>query len=494
MKQTPRYHKISQASSVDESLFGGPSPRLSDSTSTRRIVSAPLPSNAVVISKDELERLKGAATIKTEAQLQIERENMLREKEFKEKKSRDRKSKMIELEQTAKKNAKKSDEELAKESRDKAIRDMAEEKLIDETDLVKMLSTLGARAAAFTIRDRQIHEKKQREETEREYDRRLDMMMEVDRIKDLQKRSSEENYKRNKRFEDRQVIIEQISDRERMKLLAAESREQENIAMRSLIEKYSEDDKVLAARKQQEIERSRLEVIETNKKTILKKKEMAQREEEEMQEILRYQLERDNELRRREQEELRKEHLKKEQQAKLLANQEKNQNKQAELDELRARRAAEQHERKIRETEKENKIKKREELKELTVARIKQAEDKKRRETREKELDEIEIEGSRRHAREMAEREERERIERAQRSEEHRQQIQRQIESNESLRSKERMKKYEEGSAIRAKFIQDQAKLEAIRGKMVADLENQGVNPAYLAEMKNVDIKKILNR
>ena len=56
------------------------------------------------------------------------------------------------------------------------------------------------------------------------------------------------------------------------------------------------------------------------------------------------------------------------------------------------------------------------------------------------------------------------------------------------------MTKYVEGSAIRSKFIQDQSKLEAIREKMVRDLEEQGVNPNYLAEMKNVDIKKILNR
>jgi hypothetical protein len=54
--------------------------------------------------------------------------------------------------------------------------------------------------------------------------------------------------------------------------------------------------------------------------------------------------------------------------------------------------------------------------------------------------------------------------------------------------------KYEEGSLIRSKFIQDQAKLEAIREKMVRDLEDQGVNPNYLSEMKNVDIRKILNR
>ena len=56
------------------------------------------------------------------------------------------------------------------------------------------------------------------------------------------------------------------------------------------------------------------------------------------------------------------------------------------------------------------------------------------------------------------------------------------------------MAKYDEGAGNREKFVQDHARLEAIREKMVRDLEEKGVNPKYMSEMKNVDIKKILNR
>ena len=59
---------------------------------------------------------------------------------------------------------------------------------------------------------------------------------------------------------------------------------------------------------------------------------------------------------------------------------------------------------------------------------------------------------------------------------------------------RERLAKYDEGSGDRAKFIQEQARLEAIREKMCKDLEDKGVNPKYMSEMRNVDIKKILNR
>jgi hypothetical protein len=82
----------------------------------------------------------------------------------KEKKSRDRKAKMIALEEVAKKNSKKSESELIKEARDQAIKEMAEEKVIQGSDVVKLLNTLGTRAAAFTIRDVQKQEKIRREQ------------------------------------------------------------------------------------------------------------------------------------------------------------------------------------------------------------------------------------------------------------------------------------------------------------------------------------------
>lgn len=47
---------------------------------------------------------------------------------------------------------------------------------------------------------------------------------------------------------------------------------------------------------------------------------------------------------------------------------------------------------------------------------------------------------------------------------------------------------------MREEWIAEQAKLEAIREKMVHDLENDGVNPKYLGEVKSIDIAKIMKR
>ena len=50
------------------------------------------------------------------------------------------------------------------------------------------------------------------------------------------------------------------------------------------------------------------------------------------------------------------------------------------------------------------------------------------------------------------------------------------------------------GLSIREELLRDEEKFKVIRDKMVRDLEQQGVNPKYLSEMKNVDIGKFLRR
>jgi hypothetical protein len=52
----------------------------------------------------------------------------------------------------------------------------------------------------------------------------------------------------------------------------------------------------------------------------------------------------------------------------------------------------------------------------------------------------------------------------------------------------------DEGTKYRQERLSEIAKLATIRDKMVHDLELKGVNKKYLAEMKAVDIAKMINR
>lgn len=177
----------------------------------------------------------------------------------------------------------------------------------------------------------------------------MDMLMEVDRLKELQQREQTEEARRVKRLDDRAVIVEQMRGREKYKMLLEEEREQENQAMLALMKRYQDEDTASAEKRSVEVKRSREEVMAANAQAI-KRKELAKlQDKQEEESILAYQAKKDADIARREYEEAEKARMAKERQAKLLAMQEKTQNKQAELDELRARRHQEEKERRERE-------------------------------------------------------------------------------------------------------------------------------------------------
>lgn len=365
----------------------------------------PLSPNDTVLSEYELMKITQGSIIKTEAQYQAEKERALEEKAAKAQKAGERKLRMKELEKHALLAAKKSDSEIAEESKAATLRALAQEKMDKNSDVVKLLTSMSARAIAFSVRDKQLGEKEDREKVDEEIDRRLDILMEIDRLKDLHRRESEEVEKKIKRAKDREVITEQIEGRQRMRILQLEAREQENQQMRNLMKKYEEEDAHMAAIHQTEVEKSRAEVAIANDDAIRRKREVKEANKKEMEDILIYQALKDAELAKREADEAEIERAKKERQAKLLAQQERAQNNAGKLDEMRARRAAEERERKARAAEREKAQKQAAEIKELLASRAKQAADKKILASREKIYEEEEMRNSLRYMQSMAERE-----------------------------------------------------------------------------------------
>ena len=124
-------------SAVDESLFGtdsekdrairsGASSTFSSSSNKngkRKVSKNDLGlGSAVIVTNSQLQSIKASAIIKTEQELQADREELERLKEEKMKKQRERKMKMIALGEQAKKAMKKSDVEVQKEARERALR------------------------------------------------------------------------------------------------------------------------------------------------------------------------------------------------------------------------------------------------------------------------------------------------------------------------------------------------------------------------------------
>lgn len=351
--------------------------------SSKRTVAAPLPSSAVVISSTELDRLKASASIKTDAEILAEHASTLKLREDRERKARERKDRMRELEKIAAAKAIKTDSEIEQKAKEDMILELAKEKLDYNNDVVKLLNSMSARAVTFTLRDQQLAEHGRRGEIESEYNRRMDIIMEIDRLKDLTRREEDEKVKKAKRYEDRKVITEQIEYRQKQKILAAEAREQENYAMREVMKKYEEEDEVQRQRHLEEVERSKVEFVRANAEAIARKREFKEQEKKEVQDILIYQAMKDAEMAKREEAEAAIERAKKERQAQLLAQQERVQSNAGKLDELRARRAEEERERRMRQKEREDALKKKNDMKTLVDARIQQARDKSERQARE---------------------------------------------------------------------------------------------------------------
>lgn len=495
-----RYRTVGNGSShVDESLFGANA--LSNSLNSGRRSSKPAsaPStfslaSSIVLSQDELMRVKNASIIKSEAQMIADRELAQRVKAEKEKKAHDRKSRMKELEQLAVLKSKKSDQEVADEMRANTIRALAAEKMDKNKDVVKLLGSMSARAVAFTVRDRQLEEKEKADEEEREYDQRLNIIMEIDRLKDISRRENEEIFKKSKRIEDRKVINDQIAYRHTLKLLAAEAREQENQAMRTMMKRYADEDAKKAQFRNEEIARSKVEFTRANEEAIKGRAVAKNREKKDQEDILVYQAIKDAELRKREEDEAELEKSKRARLVAMLATQEKAQSTAGKADEIRARRAAEDRERKARLREREEAEKKSDEIKQLMIARAKQAADKKVAADKEQIFLDEEFNSALKYMAKMDYREQMEKKVKEERSKEHRTKTMAQIDERQKVRDSTLSNKFDEGYRLRQEAVREEAKFGVIRDKLVEELAQKGVNQKYLQEMKNVNVAKILNR
>mmetsp|Transcript_16397 Transcript_16397/g.30661 ORF Transcript_16397/g.30661 Transcript_16397/m.30661 type:complete len:489 (-) Transcript_16397:98-1564(-) len=472
---------------VDESLFGSGPPK-------QRFRKDQLPSNAICISKADYEKMKVRSVLKSAADEEADLQKLEAIRAEKEKISRARKAKMMALEDEAKRKAKKSASEEISEARAQAIRKQAQEKIDQQNDLVKLLNTYSQRAMAFTIRDQQMADKHRRDAMEGEYEKRMDIAMEIDRLKELSAREKQENAKLSKRISDRSVIIDQIEARKKNKILQEEAREQENKQMLQTIKKYEEEDAVAAKKREEDIAKSRIEVIKANKASIEAKKNNKLREKEEVDMILAYQAKQDAKMRAREEEEDERKRLVNERQKRMLDNQTKTQGKQAEIDELRARRAMEEGERRARQSELWKAHKRKEDQISLNNARKQQQAEKAASIAREAATKQDEYESAVKFAYDMAERERRERDAKDKKNEEFREILRDQIQKIEDGRMMHRNDKEEEGRMIKKEMAQERIKLFAIRDKMVSDMKKKGIDDKYLSEMMGIDIAKLQMR
>ena len=107
-------------------------------------------------------------------------------------------------------------------------------------------------AKCHAIRDAQILEKKLVNGEMQTEEKRLDQMMEVDRLNAIRMQEEIERKRREERLVGATQILEQIADNEQERLFELERKDQENIQMQKYLEKLMEEDRSKLERKASE--------------------------------------------------------------------------------------------------------------------------------------------------------------------------------------------------------------------------------------------------
>ena len=95
-----------------------------------------------------------------------------------------------------------------------------------------------------TIRDKQIGENKKLEQEWVEEQKKLDLMMEIERLKVLKMEEEREAKKAEMRIRGKQVIVDQIQERTLQRMKEQEIRDKERQQLLTNIEKMKKEDEV----------------------------------------------------------------------------------------------------------------------------------------------------------------------------------------------------------------------------------------------------------
>jgi hypothetical protein len=442
--------------------------------------------DSALISFTEYKRIKDDSIYLTE----IERiEKKKREEELLQKslfKSINLKKRIINYDETHTRPELKSDFDIENEKRNILILENAKKIKEKEDDFVKSMDKMIQYAKMATIRDRQIEDKKRIEEIYKKKDEKLDIISEIERLKELKIRSEKEDDIKKKRREGAIVIINQIKFNEiERKKKEKEIIENEKKEILKQVEKNKIEEEKILKEKKESGEKLLSYIIESNK---LYKKQKEENRKKELEFDL--QLEKYNKIKReKEEEENRKKKLEKEKKElelqKIRQNQIKNVDIKSSIDDIRMKRYFEENDRIARKKEIEENERKKLQMKDLMESNKKLIEAKqlilaKEAENEKKEFykilnDEIkEIEKRKEDERKFKEKMMR-----------HNRNILEEIMKREELKKLEQREILEEGRKIKQDNEEYLKNIYDIKKRKIDDLKKMEIKPLYMIDLLN---------
>jgi hypothetical protein len=471
------------------------------SSSTLSKLTSPAPKSAlndsVTLTAREIHEIASLSTSQRELQAQQRARFEQTQRSELAAKAQQRKDKMLALNQTAN-NLQSLDNDEDRfawedtQARHKLLTE-ARQAIDENHDDVKHMNQIMLYAQCVTIRDAQILEKRAKLQQRLQEEKELDEEMEAERVRQIELQQEREIQRAQEQRDGARVIIKQIEERELSRVRGSELREQEAQAMLERIREAEAEEEAGRQRKIDNAKKMVAAVVEANNEQA---KNKLLRKAEEIEEDLRIA----SYLKYKEQREFEEEQgkaaikaSKEKEISRLRAEQERAQDRQSQIDELRARRYQEQRDRKWREVEAAEARKRSLMRSEIQGAREQQQQEKSKRITEQA----------------VAEREEYQRIVEWQQTQaeidraryekaakvksSHASELKSQMEKQ--LAAKEAAKKayLTEGKDYDKQLEADRARLTKIKTDKLAELERMGVPQKYRAELakKKVLVAKI---
>eukprot|EP00051_Salpingoeca_urceolata_P004904 m.68742 g.68742 ORF g.68742 m.68742 type:complete len:558 (+) comp13925_c0_seq1:220-1893(+) len=442
--------------------------------------------SCVVLSQADYDRICRSAVVKTKEQLRKEREQAKASKLDRAEQASRRRAEMQQVEARQRKAQPISDLELEEQQKRERITEGATRLREEEEDEIKRLNEMILQAKVYAIRDAQMQEKVQLHEQDRDYELRLDQMMEEERIKGLQQQEEADMDVKRKRIADATELRKQIQEREMQALLAEELKEQETQAMiRQLEEMKVEDEKVLAEKR----EKARVVMEDAsryNDEARRLRQQLVEAEKEEDKRVAEYLKEKAAKEAELEAEKKREALAREKELARLRAMQESVGDKIAERQALEAKRAQDDRERQLRKEEREKERKRQEILADLQQSREEQLRAKEAVLAYQSRLEREDFERVLQAQQELIAQEEEKKLADHSKRRDFQKEIRSQIVEKESERVGHRKEFFEEGRRLDQEAQARRKKLDEIKQRKLAELQAAGVDDKYLGPIKRL--------
>ena len=171
-----------------------------------------------ILSQAELDRIKASTKIETLEDKRATQKLSKEQHEQAQAAAKARKAKMVTMDRERAHKVPPTQVEAEIKEKELGLLSKAQMQLDEEHDDVKHMNQMCMYSKIVTIRDKQLVESKQLEEEWLAEQKKLDLMMEIERLKSLQEQEERDNRRAEARRAGAMVIVDQIAEREQERI------------------------------------------------------------------------------------------------------------------------------------------------------------------------------------------------------------------------------------------------------------------------------------